>query len=222
MGVNEQFFSRHRRSRPFGGAGFGNFLKGAAKKGWKFLKNEGKTIGNKLLESGKDYVEGELKSTGKNFVDTTSAKIRSGVKDIVKETAGPLAQGILKNPNATRELIEDSFRRGTAKSKSLYNEIRDDTQSFATDQASNLKSRGSVALSDALSSSKIGKKMKGKSVASENHTGELTKPKPVRRKRLTTIVPVAMPMHSGNGATYIGQQHAMQSGNGARVIGAQH
>jgi len=69
MGVNEQFITRHRRSRAFGGRGIGNFLKGAAKKGWQFIKNEGKSVGNKLLESGKDYVEGELKSAGKDFTD---------------------------------------------------------------------------------------------------------------------------------------------------------
>jgi len=214
MGVNEQFISRHKRSQPFRGGSLRTFLKGAAKKGWQFLKNEGKNFGNKLLESGKDYVEGELKSSGKQFIDKTGNKIRQGVKDIVKETAGPLAEGILKNPNATRELIADSIRHGTEKSRKLYKDISNDTSSFASDQAGKAKDRVSVALSDALSSSKIGKMMKGKGKGSLE--GELTKPKP-QRKRLTTIVPVAMPMQ-GQGSRYIGQQW----GNGARVIGGQH
>jgi len=223
MGVNEQFLFRHKRSRPFGGSGFGNFLKGAAKKGWQFIKNEGKSFGNKLLESGKDYVEGELKSAGRDFVDKTGNKIRSGVKDIVKESAGPLAESILKNPSATREILQDSFRNASNKSKKLFNEIRDDTTSFASEQGSNIKDRGGISLSDALSSTKIGKKMKGKGKASSD--GELTKPKPASRKRLTTIVPInntpqRMPMY-GDGASYIGQQYAMR-GNGARVIGGQH
>jgi len=214
MGINEQFVMRHKRSRPFSGGSLRSFLKGAAKKGWQFIKNEGKNIGSNLLTSGKDYVENELKSSGRDFIDKTGSKIRSGVKEIIKENAGPLAEGILNNPNATRELLQDSFRNASDKSKKLYNEIKNDTSSFATEQTGKAKERGSVALSDALSSSKIGKKMKGKGQGSVE--GELTKPKP-QRKRLTTIVPVAMPMH-GDGARYIGQQW----GNGARVIGGQH
>jgi len=214
MGVNEQFITRHRRSQPFSGGSIRNLLKGAAKKGWQFLKNEGKNYGSKLFTTGKDLIEHELKTSGKDFVDKTGSKIRSGVKEIIKENAGPLAEGILKNPNATRELLQDSFRNATDKSKKLYNEIKNDTYAYASDQAGKIKDSGTVALSDALSSSRIGKKMKGKGNGSVE--GELTKPKP-QRKRLTTIVPVAMPMH-GDGARYIGQQW----GNGARVIGSQH
>jgi len=138
------------------------------------------------------------------------------VKDIIKENAGPLAEGILNNPNATRELLADSIKHGSAKSKKLYNEIKEDTQSFASDQAGKAKERSKVSLSDALASSTIGKRMKGRGQVQGSVEGELTKPKP-QRKRLTTIVPVAMPMH-GDGSRYIGQQW----GNGARVIGGQH
>jgi len=219
MGVNEQFYTRHRRGQEFRGRGFRDFLKGAAKKGWQFVKNEGKKAGSKLIEAGTDYVKTELSDAGKAYLDKTGAKIRDGVRDIVKESAGPLAEGILKNPNATRELLQDSFDTASNKSKKLYSDIRNDTQNFVTGNANNMKVHAGVALSDALASSKLGKKMKGKG----NVDGELTKPKgkAPQRKRLTTIVPVSMPMHSGQGANYIGQQYAHR-GNGARVIGGQH
>jgi len=220
MGVHEQFHARHYSPAPFRGAGLGSFLKGAAKKGWNFIKNEGKKAGSSLLDSAKDYAQNELSSAGKEFANKTGNKLKKGITDIVKESAGSLAEGILKDPAATREVISDHYRNASQKTKNLIKEAVDDSKDFARGQAGEVKSRSKVALSEALAKSAAAKKMKGKGSLSSTDA-EATRAttvrqiEPHRRKRLTTIVPVAMPME-GNGAYVIGSQHR---GRGARVIG---
>jgi len=220
MGVHEQFYARHQRMLPFRGSGIGSFLKGAAKKGWHFIKSEGKKAGSSLLDSAKDYVGNELKSSGKQFIDQTGNKLRRGVTDIVKDSAGSLADSILKNPGATSEIVKDHYKHASNKTKNLIKEAADDSRNFARGQADEIKSRSNVALSEALSKTKL--KGKGAKKSLQQTDGEASKlpsnaeVAPHRRKRLTTIVPVAMPAQMGNGAQLIGSQHR---GKGARLIG---
>jgi len=224
MGVHEQFYARQRRPMEFKGAGIGSFLKGAAKKGWQFIKNEGKTAGSSLFRSGKDYVKNELSSAGKEFANKTGNKLLTGVKDVIKESAGPLAESILKNPEATREVLSDHYKNASQKTKNLIKEAVEDSKDFAKGQAGEIKNRANISISEALAKSSK-KKMKGKgtpkhstetpdAIASKQTTVKDIEPH--RRKRLTTIVPVAMPMQ-GNGALVIGSNHR---GRGARVIGS--
>jgi len=220
MGVREQFNARHQRTKPLGGAGFGNFLKNTLKKGMHFIGQEGKKFGSSVLDSAKEYAQNELSDAGKEFVNKTGDKLRKGVTEIVKDSAGPLAESILKNPGATREIVSDHYKNAKEKTKKLVQEAVDDSKSFAGDQVGKAKNKSKIALSEALAKTKTGKRMKGKGATND---GEVSRPAtasevaPHRRKRLLTIVPVGN-TQSGQGSQLIGAQY--QRGRGIRVIGS--